>query len=121
MNQDGTVNVVDVGDIVRFVVGMPRDRFVELLADLNNSGDVNVADAVVLVNEIAGDTQFARQLRAPEQAGNSVLTLYSVDDTQLSLQLDSSERYAAFQFDLWLPLDVDIMQLRLNNDRCQGT
>ena len=120
VNQDGTVNVVDVVDIARFVVGTPRNEFVEFLADLNNSGGVNVADAVVLVNEIAGDTQFARQLRAPEQTGSDVLTLCSVDDTRLSFKLDGSGRYAAFQFDLWLPSDVDVMQLSLNNERCQS-
>ena len=120
VNQDGTVNVVDVVDIARFVVGTPRDVFVVFLADLNNSGEVNVADAVVLVNEIAGDTQFARQLFAPQQAGSDVLTLCRIDDTRLSLQLDGSERYAAFQFDLWLPSDMDVMQLRLNDERRQG-
>ena len=120
VNQDGTVNVVDVVDIARFVVGTPRDLFVVFLADLNNSGEVNVADAIVLVNEIAGDTQFARQLCAPEQTGSDVLTLCSIDNTQLSLQLDGSESYAAFQFDLWLPSDMDVMQLRLNDERRQG-
>ena len=120
VNQDGNVNVVDVVDIARFVVGTPRDLFVVFLADLNNSGEVNVADAIVLVNEIAGDTQFARQLCAPEQTGSDVLTLCSIDNTQLSLQLDGSESYAAFQFDLWLPSDMDVMQLRLNDERRQG-
>ena len=120
VNQDGTVNVVDVVDIARFVVGTLRNAFVEFLADLNNSGGVNVADAIVLVNEIAGDTQFARQLRAPAPTGSDVLTLCSVDGTRLSLQLDGNGRYAAFQFDLWLPSDVDVMQLLLNNERCQG-
>ena len=48
VNQDGEIDVVDVVDIARFVVGTPGDTFVEFIADLNNSGEVNVADAVVL-------------------------------------------------------------------------
>jgi hypothetical protein len=66
VKQDGSVDVVDVVDVARFVVGTPSESFDRFLADLNGSGEVNVADAVALVNEIAGDANWARTLHAPK-------------------------------------------------------
>ena len=65
VNGDNTTNVVDVVDIARFVVGTPATTFEEFLADLDGSREVNVADAIVLVNEIAGDTNWAKPSSAP--------------------------------------------------------
>ena len=52
VNQDGYVDVVDVVDVARFVIGTPSESFDQFLADLNGSGEVNVADAVVLLNVV---------------------------------------------------------------------
>ena len=119
VNQDSEVNVVDVVDIARFVVGTPHESFDEFLADLNSDRSVTVADAVVLVNEIAGSTSWAKPMMAPVTV-NDELTLTCIDGNHLSLQMDGSGQYAAFQFDLWLPEDVDVMSMELNNDRRQG-
>ena len=76
VNQDGEIDMMDVVDIARYVVGTPAETFVEFLADLNNNGEVNVADAVVLVNEIVGDQNFAKAFGAQRQdQGDDRLTL----------------------------------------------
>ena len=67
VNGDGESDVVDVVDIARYVVGTPAETFVEILADINNNGEVNIADAVCLVNEIAGDQNFAKPMGAPSK------------------------------------------------------
>ena len=67
VNQDGFVDVVDVVDVARFVVGTPSESFDQFLADLNGNGEVNVADAVVLVNEIAGDVNWSRPMCSDRQ------------------------------------------------------
>ncbi|MBR5037454.1 MAG: leucine-rich repeat protein, partial [Prevotella sp.] len=95
VNLDGTINVVDVVDIARFVVGTPASTFIEGLADLNSDNLVNVADAIILVNEIAGDTQFAKPALAPRKTANDVLTLFG-DGSNLSLQMEGAGEYAAF-------------------------
>ena len=120
VNQDGEIDVVDVVDIARFVVGTPGDTFVEFIADLNNSGEVNVADAVVLVNEIAGDVNFAKAYGAPRQDLGDRLTLTERDDHSLSLAMESQRLYTAFQFDLYTNSEDDVMAMALNAARKNG-
>ncbi|MBR2238334.1 MAG: leucine-rich repeat domain-containing protein [Prevotella sp.] len=119
VNQDGDIDVVDVVDIARYVVDTPAETFDVFLADLNSDKTVNVADAVVLVNEIAGDTNWSRRMRAPQSEHNDVLKLTENDDNSLSWHIEGNGRYTAFQFDLYLPEDVDVTQMRLNNQRKQ--
>jgi hypothetical protein len=118
VNADGDINMVDVVDIVRFVVGTPSVNFIEVMADLNNSNSVNVADAVVLVNEIAGDVNYAKPMWAPS-VDDDVLALAG-DGNRLSLLMEGNGQYAAFQLDLWLPADLDVTDVQLNNSRRQG-
>ena len=119
VNRDGDTDVVDVVDIARYTVGSPAETFVKVLADINYDGNVNVADAVVLVNEIAGDTNWSRRMRAPQSEHNDVLKLTENDDNSLSWHIEGNGRYTAFQFDLYLPEDVDVTQMQLNSQRKQ--
>ncbi len=119
VNQDGSVDVVDVVDVARFVVGTPSESFDKFLADLNGSGEVNVADAVALVNEIAGDANWARTLHAPA-VSDGILTLTRNADQSLSFSLKDNSAYTAFQFDLIMPEEMDIMQMTLNSLRKQN-
>ena len=50
---------------------------------------------------------------------DDVLTLFG-DGSSLSLQLEGNGGYSAFQFDLWLPTDMDMMQVSLNDARRHG-
>ncbi|MBR1498185.1 MAG: leucine-rich repeat protein [Bacteroidaceae bacterium] len=67
VNIDEQVNVVDVVDIARFVVGNPADTFVEVLADINKDGSVSIGDAVTLVNDIAGDPELRESMECSWQ------------------------------------------------------
>ena len=118
VNQDGYVDVVDVVDIARFVVGTPSESFDKFLADLNSSGEVNIGDAVVLVNEIAGDVNWARPMQAPG-VSDGILTLTRNADQSLSFSLEDNRAYTAFQFDLYLPEGTDVTKLTLNSQRKQ--
>ncbi len=120
VNGDGEMDVVDVVDIARYVVGTPAETFVRILADINNNGDVNLGDAVSLVNMIAGDQNFVKALRAPQRAseGNEALTLEGTDG-MLSLALQNTREYTAFQFDLYVPEATDVTSMLLNAQRKQ--
>lgn len=121
VNQDGEIDMVDVVDIARFVVGIPAETFEEFLADLNSDDDVNVADAVVLINEIVGDVNFAKPHNAPHQdLGDERLTLTENGDHSLSVSMESQRDYTAFQFDLYTNSEDDVMGLRLNTARKNG-
>ena len=119
VNTDEEVDVVDVVDVARFVVATPSEKFREKLADLNFDNMVNLGDAVVLVNHIAGDQNFAREMVAPEyRTDTSVLSLTTNGKT-LALNLTNGQAYTAFQFDLYVAEDADVAQMKLNRKRQQ--
>lgn len=121
VNGDEDVDVLDVVDIVRYVVDNPAETFVPILADINNNGEVNVGDAVALVNEIAGDQNLVKPWRAPKLDANSedILTLNSTDNG-MSLCMQNERNYTAFQLDLYLPEGTDASDMLLNIQRKQG-
>ena len=121
VNGDEEVDVLDVVDIVRYTVGTPAETFVPILADINYNGEVNVGDAVALVNEIAGDQNFVKPWRAPQQnsVADDVLTLTSTDNG-MSLCMENERNYTAFQLDLYLPTGTDATDMLLNAQRKQG-
>ena len=120
VNIDEQVNVVDVVDIARFVVGNPADTFVEVLADINKDGSVNIGDAVTLVNDIAGDQNFVKTWNAPGcYTADDMLSL-TEHGACLSLNLDNERNYTAFQFDLCVPEGADVNQMMLDAARKQG-
>jgi hypothetical protein len=118
VNSDGESDVVDVVDIARYVVGTPAETFVPILADIDNSGEVNIGDAVALVNEIAGDQNFVKAMRAPRWAETTdeALSLMAAGNG-LSLILENQRDYTAFQFDLFVPEGTDVAQMLLNAER----
>lgn len=120
VNVDEEVDVLDVVDIARFVVGTPAESFVEVLADINKDSEVNLGDAVILVNDIAGDQNFVKAWNAPSQTiANDVLYMSDSNGT-LSLNLENEREYTAFQFDLFVPEGAEVSQMLLNAGRKQG-
>ena len=122
VNSDYETDVVDVVDIARFVVGTPAETFVEILADINRDGGVNIGDAVALVNEIAGDQNFVKELHTSRKSATSanedMLTLEETDNG-IALVLMNQRDYTAFQFDLYVPEETDVAQMLLNSQRKQ--
>ena len=123
VNTDEDVDVVDVVDIARFVVSTPSVNFSEKLADLNFDNTVNIADAVTLVNHIAGDQNFSREM-APSRESYDYdlcqLQLLSTQENALSLCLDGDADFTAFQFEVELPEYMDITAMRVNGLRMDG-
>ena len=122
VNTDEEVDVVDVVDIARFVVTTPSVKFREKLADLNKDNTVNIADAVTLVNHIAGDQNFARATASSEPFNydQCQLQLLSTQVNALSLCLDGDADFTAFQFEMELPENTDITAIRINSLRKNG-
>ncbi len=121
VNTDEAVDVVDVIDIARFVVATPSAMFREKLADLNSDNTVNLGDAVVLVNHIAGDQNFVKAMFAPAApiASNDALRL-TQSGKGLSLHLTNGRAYTAFQFDLYVSDDTNVNEILLSAERKQG-
>ena len=120
VNHDGSIDVLDVVDIVRFVIGDPSDAFVEELADLNCDGVVTLGDAVILVSLIAGEQNFANAMFTPRKDTGIENAMLEKIDNHLSLILNNEREYTAFQFDLYVPDGVDVTQMLLNEERSQN-
>lgn len=123
VNQDNKVNVVDVVDIARFTVGLitvaGNDSFIEFIADINSDDTVNLADAVVLVNEITGDQNFVKGWSAPTGTDTYDALSLAEKDGCLSLNLENKRSYTAFQFELYVPEGTDVSKMLLNSERKQ--
>lgn len=119
VNTDEEVDVVDVVDVARFVVATPSEKFREKLADLNFDNTVNLGDAVVLVNHIAGDQNFVREMFTSERSTNTGVLSLTRNGKTLALNLTCGQAYTAFQFDLYVAEDTDITLMMLNGQRKQ--
>ena len=120
VNADNEVDVVDVVDIARFVIGTPATTFWEVLADINKDGIVNLGDAVVLVNDIAGNQNFVKAWHAPICVTTNDRISLNKRDGKLSLSLENERWYTAFQFDLYVPENIDVSKMMLNAERKHG-
>lgn len=123
VNTDEEVDVVDVVDIARFVVGMPSERFRKKLADLDANEIINIVDVVVLVNYIAGDRNFVKALASSclsYDYDQCQLQLQSAGQGALSLCLDGEADFTAFQFDVDVPEGTDLSAISINGMRKDG-
>lgn len=117
VNRDKEINVVDVIDIARYVVGTPSDFFIYLLADINSDDKVNVTDAVSLVNNIAGDVNYVSSAKSMASSAADDKIALLADGRQLSLNLEGSTAFTACQFDLNVPsamLGATLSSMRSN-------
>lgn len=55
LNQDGSVNILDVVIIVSIILGDEPTEWEAYAADMNSDGSINVTDIVLIVNVILGD------------------------------------------------------------------
>ena len=114
VNMDGFADMLDVVDIIRYVVGIDLTRFDTFLADFDEDEEVTVADAVKLVGMIA-DGSAAPNINAAPAMPMTVgeVTLTRDANGVISFGIDSDVAFTAFQFDLTLPegTQVDLAQL----------
>jgi hypothetical protein len=54
LNNDGTVNILDVIQLVNIIMGLEPSEYQGAVGDMNNDGDYNVLDVVLIVNLILG-------------------------------------------------------------------
>lgn len=123
VNTDTKVNVVDVVDIARYVVDTPSENFRMKLADLNKDLAVNIADAVVLVNHIAGDQNFVKAelpISMLNDFESCSLSLQYGEMNDLSLCLTGDADFTAFQFEVDVPEGMNISAMQINGLRKDG-
>lgn len=118
-NNDGTINVSDIVEIVNYIMNNASSRFVKVAADINEDGDVNVTDIVRVVSVImSGGQANSRGAIEDEDTSADYLTLNEIGDHQLSLGLHNEANYVASQFVVTLSEGMTLDNINLNSDRC---
>lgn len=116
VNADEKVDMLDVVDIIKFVVDTPAAVFDEYLADFDNDQFITVSDAVQLTNMIANGTAsrlIINEAPAHSTADESVV-ITSSSNNVVSLCLNSPVDYTAFQFDLTLPEGSEVALAKMS-------
>ena len=93
-NGDGDINVMDVVEMVAYIMGEGSDNFIFTAADLDKDGSINVMDLVNLVSLIMSS---ALQAPAQQWTDNSML-LQTQADGLISVSVDSKKTYVASEF-----------------------
>ena len=120
VNADEDIDILDVVDIARFVIGIPSSSFLDIMADINKDGVISIGDAIVLMNDIAGEQNFAKEWNEALELTAKETLILTEKDGSLSLRFENERNYTAFQFDLYVPKDAEITEMILNPERKQG-
>ena len=121
VNADGFADMLDVVDILKYVINTPVQGFDEFLADFDDDEYVTVADAVILVGMIA-DGEAAPNINAAPMhfTGSEDLTFTMSSNDVVSFGINSPTRYTAFQFDLTLPEGGEVELAQLSSRATRG-
>ena len=93
VNKDGEINVMDVVEMVAYIMGDGSEGFVFAAADLYPDGAINVMDLVNLVELIMNSSAS----NAREWTENS-MSLSTLADGAVSVKVNNPEQYVASEF-----------------------
>lgn len=120
-NDSGEVTVTDIVVTAQYILEMNPDPFIFDAADLNQDGVITVTDIALIANIIlhpsANSPLRARQVLKPVSdcmSGES-LNLTHGETRKVSINLDNSLDYSAFQLDLLLPDGLTASNFALTN------
>lgn len=120
VNDDELVDVADAVCIVNDRLGYESTGFIRHWSDINNDSQYTIADAIADIS-IMYDKPIVSGVGAKVVAeGRENLVLYQADTNTLSLDLNNSQAYSAFQFDISLPEGVRLTDIALNKERAKG-
>lgn len=101
INDDGKINVMDIVEIVGFIMSNPSDNFVFAAADIDENGTVNVMDLVNLVEmimTIASQAPVTTTFAQDDMAAFSCVELGKADETTITLSVPDDRNHIAAQF-----------------------
>lgn len=93
VNKDGDINVMDVVEMVAYIMGEGSEGFVFSAADLYTDGTINVMDLVNLVELIMSQSSAP----ARDWTDNSML-LRTQEDGSVSVSVNNAGQYVASEF-----------------------
>ena len=124
VNDSRTVTVTDIVVAAQYVLEMNPTPFIFAAADMNGDGNITVTDIMLIANLVTHPTMNAPK-RMPVLTDNcdrmigKDITLASGEICTMSIELDNTLDYSAFQLDLTLPDGLTASNFALT-DRADG-
>ncbi len=118
-NGDGEVNIADAVATVTNILGEPATgNFYRSMADMNGDDEIDIFDVTLIVNAaLAANTGGSRYMAGPSNidriAAEDVRLTAKAD--RLYLDIDRTEKFTAFQFDVTLPKGTELLGVKLGS------
>ena len=117
LNNDGTINIVDIMLIIDVMSGESTDEIMALAADINDDSNVNIVDIMCAIDLMAGQTTNNAPRLAPRmhRAYDSISATAS--ENSIDISLNNDREYSAFQMMVTLPEGCVLDDIMLNGNR----
>ena len=117
LNNDGTINIVDIMLIIDIMSGENTDEIMALAADINDDSNVNIVDIMCAIDLMAGQTTNNAPRLAPRmhRAYDSISATAS--ENSIDISLNNDREYSAFQMMVTLPEGCVLDDIMLNGNR----
>ncbi len=109
VNNSRTVTVTDIVVTAQYILEMNPDPFVFEAADMNGDGIVTVTDIMLIVQKIMNPSMYNTPKRMPalmntdDRMSGEDISLMAGETRTVTIELDNTLDYSAFQLDLTLP------------------
>ena len=121
LNGDGMVSIIDVVLIVDAIAGDITDASKLAAADVNGDGTVSITDCVAAIDLIAiQQPTGVRMKRVRGAVSETDFISASMEDHTLSVSLDNSRTYTAFQMVVSVPDGMAIAKATMDSQRGLG-
>lgn len=110
-NGDGSIDVADITEIIKYIVHRASENFNEAAADMDEDGVIDVADITLVVKAILeAGTSNARMFGNPLDTADE-LALVDLGNGVYAVNLKNLREYTASQFDIRLSAGMTIASM----------
>lgn len=117
---NGNVSIVDVVAVVNGLMGIIGDNFVFDAADMNHDGQITIVDVVGVVNTLLNGGSTQTRANVTRSAAHQDLYVTDMamngESTTLTVSLENAVSYTGVQFDMMLPENMRIADVRINGN-----
>ena len=115
-NGDGIIDVADIVYMVNYIMEKPATDFVVENADMDDDGVIDVADITLVVKAIMNSDSPSL---SRGQLKNGAM-LRNLSNGTCALNCTNAANYVAAQFEVTVPADSEISEIKLNDSRMNG-
>jgi hypothetical protein len=115
-----------------YIIGEDPEGFIEAAAYVNDDDDIDIADVILLVNQILDQVPVTPEQQAVinrarqyADSSNSLFienfTIAEGETRQIAIMLNNNAAFSAFQADIFLPEGLEIVEATLSDRKADHT